>query len=66
LNNDYTGSINVQLVNMAGAVQKQFTITKNNKGVLQTYLSIGSLPAGEYILNATSGADVQTKKLIKL
>jgi hypothetical protein len=66
LNNDYTGSINVQLVNMAGAVQKQFTITKNNKGVLQTYLSIGSLPAGEYILNATSGPDVQTKKLIKL
>jgi endoglucanase len=66
VNSEYTGALKVQVVNMAGAVQKRFTITKNNKGVLQTYLSASNLPAGEYILSVSSGTDVQTTKMIKL
>jgi hypothetical protein len=56
----------VQVYNMTGAVQKQFSLNKASKGVTQTYLSIGSLPKGEYVIKVSIGKWSDAKKLVKL
>ena len=65
VNNDLTGTMTVQLVNMSGAVTKQFQVRKAARGASQTYLSIGSLPRGEYVLSVKLGEWTKTAKLIK-
>lgn len=66
VNNELTGAMRVQVFNMNGVQQKQFSLNKANKGATQTYLSIGSLPRGEYIIRATMGKWTEVAKLVKL
>ena len=66
VNNDLTGAMKVQVYNMSGVVQKQFSLNKASKGATQTYLSIGSLPKGEYVIKVSIGKWTDAKKLVKL
>jgi len=50
VDNAYTGPLNIQVIDMNGAVKKQFNVSKNQVGSTQLYLSAGDLSAGEYIL----------------
>ena len=66
VSNEETGTMKVAVYDMSGALRKTFSIPKASKGVLQTYLSIGSLSKGEYILQAVIGEWKQARKMIKL
>jgi len=66
VNNSNTGQMKVQIVDMSGAVQKEFALTKNSTGASQTYLSIGDLKAGEYIISVQIGTWTESKKISKL
>ena len=48
VNNNYTGDMDVQILDASGAIKKDFALTKSNTGASQTYLSIGDLAAGNY------------------
>ena len=66
VNNEYTGTMNVRVVNLAGAVQKQFRYTKANRGSTQNYIQLGDLPKGEYMIEVRVGSWTETRKLMKL
>jgi hypothetical protein len=53
VNNDLTGSVTVQLYDIQGTLQKQFSLTKPDSGANQFYLSIGELPVGNYTVKVT-------------
>ena len=65
VDNELTGKMTVQIIDMQGKVQKQFTVTKPDAGSSQFYLSIGSLSAGTYILKATMNSWSQSQQIIK-
>ncbi|MFL5739172.1 MAG: carbohydrate-binding protein [Flavisolibacter sp.] len=65
VNSELTGTMTVQIFDMNGSLQKQFTVAKPDAGASQTYLSIGELPVGQYLLKLTLGQWTQTTKLIK-
>jgi hypothetical protein len=65
LQNNYSGSMKVQVVNMTGALQKQFLVNKSNN-ISRTDLSIGDLPKGEYLLMIDMNGKKETRKIIKL
>jgi endoglucanase len=50
VDNAYTGPLNIQVIDINGAVKKQFNVSKNQAGATQLYLSAADLTAGEYIL----------------
>ncbi|HEU0111752.1 MAG TPA: T9SS type A sorting domain-containing protein, partial [Flavisolibacter sp.] len=64
LNNSYEGSYTVQILNMGGALQKQFRVNKE-KGLTQTRLSLSDLPKGQYILITIADKEKQTIKFVK-
>jgi len=66
VNNPYTGTMKVQLVDLNGVVRKEFLVAKNAAGSMQTYLSAGTLTAGTYFLKATLGTWTQSTKVVKL
>ena len=66
MNNSNTGKMKVQVIDINGVTQKEFSLSKNQTGALQTYLSIGDLKAGEYIIRVQIGEWVETKKISKL
>ena len=65
VNNQLTGKMKVEIVDMKGSVVKQFNITKAVAGVAQSYLSIGDLQKGQYILKVSMKDYSETKQLIK-
>jgi predicted esterase len=65
LDNQRVGKMNVQIFNINGSLQKQFTLSKT-AGATQTYLNISDLAKGEYLLKITIGDWTDTKKIIKL
>jgi endoglucanase len=65
LNNQLSGKMKVEIYDMKGAVVKQFSVSKPAAGVSQSYLSIGDLQAGQYILKVTLNDYSETKQLIK-
>ncbi|MBA2746756.1 MAG: T9SS type A sorting domain-containing protein [Flavisolibacter sp.] len=65
VNNELTGSLKVQIVNLQGTVVKQFNLNKTNTGTSQFYLTIGELPTGQYILNATMKDWTLSQQLIR-
>ena len=65
INNAKTGKMNIQLIDMKGAIAKQFSLNKANTGILQSYLSIGELSKGQYIIKVTMNDYTETKQLIK-
>jgi len=66
VNNSYTGQMKVQVVDLSGVVQKEFILSKSQAGASQTYLSIGDLKTGEYIITVQIGDWSDTKKISKL
>jgi pimeloyl-ACP methyl ester carboxylesterase len=61
----HTGQMSVQVLDVNGVIQKQWSLTKNLEGTAQTYLSMGELKPGEYIIRVQIGDWVATKKIIK-
>jgi endoglucanase len=66
VNNPYTGTMKVQLIDASGVVRKEFQVLKNAAGTVQTYLSAGTLPAGNYFLKVQMENWSQTKQVVKL
>jgi hypothetical protein len=65
VNNSLTGAVSVQIVNLQGAVQKQFSLSKTAAATSQFYLSIGELPAASYILKVSMSDWNDATQLIK-
>jgi hypothetical protein len=65
LNNTYSGNINIQLLNLAGAVQNQYTFSKA-AGNSRHVISVSMLPKGEYILMMQINGTMESRKFIKL
>jgi hypothetical protein len=65
-NTTATGPMQVQLVDMTGAVKMEFNLNKSQAGSLQTYLSIGSLSPGQYVLKVQVGNWTETIKISKI
>jgi endoglucanase len=65
LQNSFAGAMKIQVVNMAGVLQKQFSVNKPNN-IMRTDLSIGELPKGEYLLLIDMNGKKETRKIIKL
>jgi endoglucanase len=66
VNNTLTGLMNVQLIDPSGVVRKTFKVTKGVAGTVQTYLSAGTLPAGNYFIKVQIGTWTETKQAVKL
>jgi hypothetical protein len=66
VNNDVTGQMKVQIVDISGVTQREFTLAKNQAGSTQTYLSIGDLPQGEYVVRVQIGDWTESTKISKL
>jgi hypothetical protein len=65
LQNSFAGAMKVQVVNMAGVLQKQFSVNKANN-IMRTDLSISDLPKGEYLLLIDMNGKKESRKIIKL
>jgi len=65
INNELTGTVAVQVYDMQGRVQKQFSLSKTDAGASQFYLSIGELAAANYIIKVTMSDWTQSKQIIK-
>jgi hypothetical protein len=65
-NNTYSGPINVRIVDMQGTVKKQFAMSKAKSGTSQVYISVGELPAGQYIVQLIMGEITESKTISKL
>ena len=64
--NPFQGEMKVILTDMQGATVKTFTLQKGADGTTQHYLSIGSLPKGQYIIQVSIKDWSKTEQLIKL
>jgi hypothetical protein len=65
VNNDYSGTMKIQIINQAGRVLKEIQSNKN-KGTNQTALSANGLQTGTYIIRVQMGESVRSIKMIKL
>jgi endoglucanase len=65
INNELTGTVNVQIYNMQGAVAKQFSLSKTDAASSQFYLSIGELAAANYIVKVTMNGWTDSKQISK-
>jgi hypothetical protein len=65
INNDLTGSVTVQVYDLQGALQKQFSLSKPDAGTSQFYLSIGDLAAASYLIKVTMTGWTDSKQVIK-
>lgn len=66
VNNNLTGIMKVQLIDINGVVRKEFKVMKAGTGTMQNYLSAGALPAGTYFIKAQMGSWSQSKQIVKL
>lgn len=65
INNKFSGSMDVQIINESGAISKSFRFVKNQP-VSQFNIRINELPAGTYLLKVQMKEWRDMKKLIKL
>jgi dienelactone hydrolase len=65
VNNAYTGTMKVQLFDLTGSLIREMSFVKSQPAT-QTYLSLGDLSSGEYILKVQVGEWTESKKIIKL
>jgi endoglucanase len=65
VDNSLSGKVSVSIINTQGQTLKQFSLTKASEGPTQWYLSIGSLPSGNYILQVTMSNWNQSVKISK-
>jgi endoglucanase len=65
ISNDLTGSVSVQVYDMQGSLQKQFSLSKTDAGTSQYYLSIGDLAKASYIIKVTMNGWTDSKQIIR-
>jgi endoglucanase len=65
VNNDLTGAVQVQVYDMQGSLQKQFSLSKAEAGVVQYYLTIGQLAKANYVIKVTMKDWTESKQIIK-
>jgi endoglucanase len=65
VNNNYTGNMDVQIIDVSGVVKKDFPMTKDVSGSIQTYLSIGDLTGGTYTVRVTMLQWSDSKQIVK-
>ena len=65
VNNDQTGNMRIQVIDISGIVRKDFVVTKNQNWFNQN-ISINNLAAGTYIVRVQINHWVQTMKILKL
>jgi hypothetical protein len=64
VNNTLSGAVTVQVINAAGALQKQFSFSKT-AGSTQFYISIGDLPAATYTVKVSMSGWTDSAQIIK-
>jgi endoglucanase len=64
VNNTLAGNVTVQVINAAGALQKQFSFSKT-AGSTQFYISIGDLPAATYTIKVSMTGWNDSTQIIK-
>ena len=64
--NPYQGEMKVLISDMQGKTVKSFSLQKAAEGTTQHYLSIGSLPQGQYILQVSIKEWSKSEQIIKL
>jgi 5-hydroxyisourate hydrolase-like protein (transthyretin family) len=64
LNNAYSGNLKVEVVNMQGMTRKTVNLVKQ-PGTNQFYLSLGDLPAGQYIIRLIMTEWTESRMIIK-
>jgi endoglucanase len=64
VNNTLAGNVTVQVINAAGALQKQFSFSKT-AGSTQFYISIGDLPAATYTIKVSMSGWTDSTQIIK-
>ena len=65
VNNELTGQMKIQIIDMNGAIKKQFQAVKDVPQPTQVYLSAGELASGMYLIRVTMGSWTHTQKAIK-
>jgi dienelactone hydrolase len=65
LTNELTGAVTVQVYDILGSLQKQFSLSKPDGGTSQYYLSIGELAKATYIIKVTMTGWSESKQIIK-
>jgi dienelactone hydrolase len=65
LNSVLTGTVYVLVTDLSGNTVKTFTTEKTQAGIVQQYLSVNDLKAGEYILTVQLGDSRSSVKIIK-
>jgi hypothetical protein len=55
----------VQLIDMNGIVQKEFTLTKSEAGIATYNLAVAGLVPGTYLMRMQIGAWIENKKFMK-
>ncbi len=66
LDNQLTGTFNVAITDMEGNVVKQLSLGKSKAGLSQSYVSLGGLKTGNYIVIATQGEYTEAIIITKL
>jgi predicted esterase len=64
VNNTLTGNLRVDVINMQGVIRKSINLNKQ-AGSNQFYLSLGDLPAGQYILRLSMTEWNESRMIIK-
>jgi endoglucanase len=65
VNNELTGAVKVEVIDLQGKVLKQFSLTKAAAGSSQFYLSVGELPAGNYLVKVSMEGWSEVKQMVK-
>jgi uncharacterized repeat protein (TIGR03803 family) len=66
INNNYTGQMKVEIIDLKGSVVKQFKLSKTYNGISHNSLPVGDLRRGEYLIRIQTGSQVEVRKLLKL
>jgi hypothetical protein len=64
LDNDYAGSLTLQIIGVNGAIQREWKGTKQ-KGSLRLNWNLGHLAGGSYIIKAEGKGWTETRQLVK-
>jgi endoglucanase len=65
VNNDLTGAMKVEVIDLQGKVLKQFSLTKTAAGTSQFHLSVGELAAGNYIVKVSMEGWSEAKQIVR-
>jgi hypothetical protein len=65
VNNQLTGQVKIQVIDMNGSVKKQFQAIKDIPQPTQIYLSAGELSSGIYLVRVQMDGWINTQKVVK-